>query len=175
VIEAYPTPGAAFRPERSVMTIEELLAIEEIKNLRYAYSAHFDKQDLDALVQLFTDDAVCDFGEYGHWEGSETIRRNYAENMALVGSAFDSIHVVTNPWIRLTGPATAHGRWYLLDLLTRQKPVTALETRGGHDHPLLWLAIYEDDYRRVGTEWKIASCKLSFLWPSRTYTGLRHE
>jgi hypothetical protein len=156
------------------MTIEELLAIEEIRNVRLSYSAAFDQQDLDALMRLFTDDAVCDFGEYGVWSGPDTIRRNYAENMQLVGSAFDSIHVVTNPLIRLTGPTTAHGRWYLLDLLTRQKPVTSLETRGGHDNPLLWLGLYEDDYRKVGNEWKLAYCKLSFLWPSRNYTALRH-
>ena len=104
------------------MTIDELLAIEEIRNLRLEYSACFDHQDLDALVALFTDDAICDFGSYGVWNGRDTIRRNYQQNMAHVGSEFDSIHVVTNPLIKLTGPATAHGRWYLLDLLTRQKP-----------------------------------------------------
>jgi hypothetical protein len=156
------------------MTIDELLAIEEIRNLRLEYSASFDHQDLEALMSLFTEDAICDFGSYGTWSGADTIRRNYKENMGYVGSPFDSLHVVTNPLIRLTGAATAHGRWYLLDLLTRQKPVTSLETRGGHDNPLLWLGLYEDDYRKVGGAWKIAYCKLSFLWPTRSYGALRH-
>ena len=82
--------------------------------------------------------------------------------------------VATNPVIRLTGPGTAWGRWYLLDLLTRQKPHTGMETRGGHDNPLFYLAVYEDDYRKVDGAWKIAYCKLNFLWPERVWTGLRH-
>ena len=56
------------------MTIDELLAIEEIRNLRLEFSACFDHQDLDALVALFTDDAICDFGSYGVWNGRDTIR-----------------------------------------------------------------------------------------------------
>ena len=42
------------------------------------------------------------------------------------------------------------------------------------EEPLLWLAIYEDDYRKVDGVWKIAYCKLNFLWPERAWTGLRH-
>jgi hypothetical protein len=157
------------------MTVDDLIALEEIKNLRYGYSAAYDAQDIDALMALFTDDAVCDFGpDYGKWEGQATIRTNYLASFKPVGGPFDSLHVATNPVIRLTGPGTAWGRWYLIDLLTRQKPVTEMATPGGHDTPLLWLAIYEDDYRKVGGAWKIAYCKLSFLWPSRSYNGLRH-
>jgi len=157
------------------LTIEDLLVAEELRNLRLAYAAHYDSQNLDALVSLFAEDAICDFGpEWGRWEGRETIRKNYAAALATTGSAFDSLHVVTNPWITRTGATTAHGRWYLLDLLTRQKPVTELATRGGHDNPLLYLAIYEDDYRKVGDSWKFAYCQLHFLWPERKYAALKH-
>ena len=158
------------------ITVEDLLKIEEIKNLRLAYSAYFDTNNLDALADLFCEDAVCDFGpEWGSWTGRETIRTSYAAAMKQTGTVFDSLHVVTNPWITLTGPTTAHGRWYLLDLLTRQKPLTELATRGGHDNPLLYLAIYEDDYRKVGDTWKFAHCQLHFLWPERTFKALKHS
>ena len=157
------------------MTLEEMLAIEEIKNLRIGYAAHFDAQEVDALVALFTDDAVCDFGEgYGKWQGREEIGLNFRGAIQHVGAPFDSLHVMTNPWIRLESPTAAHGRWYLIDWATRQAPVTGVATRGGHDHPLVYLGVYEDDYRKVGGKWLISYTKLHFLWPERAFTGLRH-
>ena len=37
-----------------------------------------DSGQIDALGDIFTEDAVCEFGpEYGNWEGRETIRANY--------------------------------------------------------------------------------------------------
>jgi hypothetical protein len=157
------------------MTIDELLVIEEIRNLRYGYSAFLDSHDLDALLGLFTNDAVCEFGaDFGLWRGKEEIRQGYVAAMKDIGTTFDAMHVVTNPWIQVTGPDTAHGRWYLLDLLTRQKPVTGLATRGGHDNPLLYVGVYEDDYRKVAGAWRICYTKLHFLWPDRSFSGLRH-
>jgi SnoaL-like domain len=159
------------------MTIEELLALEEIRLLRAAYTAHLDSQDLDRLADLFTEDAVCAYpAEYGgDWVGRETIRANFAGIMPAIGQQFDAIHVTTNPWIELTGPDTAHGRWYLLDWLTRQKAGTAdMVTRGGHDNPLLYLGVYEDEYRRVDGAWKFSRIALHTLWPDRAYTALHH-
>lgn len=154
------------------MTIEELLALEEIRSLRIGYAAHLDSQDLDRLVDIFADDAICDFGEYGTWNGREEIGLNYQSIMRQIGEPFDAIHIVTNPWIVLSGPTSAQGRWYLTDILTRQRPVTQMSTRGGHDNPLLWLGIYEDEYRKADGAWKIAKAKLHFLWPTRDYAGL---
>ena len=150
------------------MTLEELLAKQEIAELRLGYAAYLDTKDYDRLMDLFTDDAVCDFGpEYGRWEGKATIRKNYEVAMAQAGGPFDSIHVVTNPWVTLLGPDTAHARWYLIDCLTRQAPHTGLATQGGHASPFLWLGMYEDDCRKVAGKWKIARTRLHFLWPTR--------
>ncbi len=155
------------------MDIEELLAREEIKNLRMGYAAHLDSQRYDKLAELFTEDGVCVFGpEFGgDWIGRDTIRAQYETVMKAAGGPFDSVHIITNPWITITGPDTAHGRWYLLDWLTRQKPVTEMETRGGHANPLLYLAVYEDDYRKENGAWKIARTQLHFLWPDRLGEG----
>jgi len=62
------------------MTIEELLEIESIEQVRFLYSHHLDGGDLDGLVGLFCDDAVCEFGDTygGTWVGIEEIRKNYA-------------------------------------------------------------------------------------------------
>lgn len=156
------------------ITLETLLIKEEVSQLRLAYSAHFDSANLDALVDLFTEDAVCDFGDYGKWEGRDVIREQYRDNIARVGEAFDSLHIVTNPWITITGPDTAHGRWYLVDCLTRQTPASGMVTQGGHANPMLYLALYEDDYRKVGDVWKIAYTRLHFLWPNREFKALVH-
>ena len=157
------------------MTIDELLDIEAIKHLRQGYSAYLDAQDLDNLVDLFTEDAVCEYPEAygGDWVGRETIRANFAAIMPAIGEPFDAVHIVTNPWIRLTGQGTATGRWYLLDVLTRQKAGTGqMTTSGGHDNPLLWVGVYEDEYRKVDGDWKFSRTKLHTLWPERAFDGL---
>jgi len=55
-------------------TIEDLLDIHEIRNLRILYSAYFDGKEIDKLMALLTPDAVCEFGpEYGgNWIGQRT-------------------------------------------------------------------------------------------------------
>ncbi|MDR7303973.1 nuclear transport factor 2 family protein [Haloactinomyces albus] len=160
------------------MTVDELLTIEEIKQLRQAYSAYFDSQAIDDLAALFCEDAVCEFPAAfgGDWVGAETIRANFADIMPALGEPFDSLHVVTNPWITITGSEAAHGRWYLTDWLTRQKAGSGeMTTLGGHENPLLFLGIYEDQYRKVGNAWKFARIRLSLLWPEREFTGLVHR
>ncbi len=149
------------------MTIDELLAIEEIKRLRIGYTVHCDAHDFDALAALFTEDAVCEFGEAfgGDWVGRSDIRANYEREMRKAGSPFDTLHVVTNPWIELTGEDSAKGRWYLIDLMVRQDG--AIKTRGGSANPLLFLAIYEDRYRKVDGSWRISRTRLHFLWPEK--------
>lgn len=151
------------------MTLEELLAREEIKQLRLGYATYLDRHDFAALADLFTEDAVCEFGEQygGDWVGRDVIRANYEREMAKVGTFYDSMHVVTNPWIEFTGPDSAQARWYLIDLITRQQDKAEITTRGGHDNPLLYLAFYEDQCRREGNRWRIARTRLHFLWPDR--------
>ena len=63
------------------MTIEELLEIEEIKNLRIMYSHYFDGGQIDALASLFTEDAVCEFTEDygGNWVGRQAFRGNKSQ------------------------------------------------------------------------------------------------
>ena len=142
------------------MDVEELIATEEIRRLRVLYSHHYDGADLDALVDLFTDDAVCEFGPRfgGDWVGKEQIRENYASNINREGNPFEVMHAVANHWIELTGPDTARGRSYLLDL----------RTKVGAENPLILFGIYDDDYRRVEGQWKISRSRIDFLWPMRS-------
>jgi ketosteroid isomerase-like protein len=141
------------------MTIEELLDIEEIKKLRWQYGHYYDGAQLDDLVDLFTEKAVCEFGpEYGgNWVGKEQIRENYEKWIGHEGGTFNTLHAVTNPQIVLTSPTTAHGRWYLLDL----------RTTVGVENPLILFGIYDEDYEKIFGQWKIARTRIDFLWPKR--------
>jgi len=132
-----------------VTTIEDLLNIHEIKNLRILYSAYFDGQEIDKLMELLTPDAICEFGpEYGgDWVGPETIRKNFLSYMDREGQ-----HI-----IELTGPDTAKGRCYLLDL----------NLADGNENPLFLFGIYDDLYKKVDGQWLIYRTRIDFLWPTR--------
>lgn len=147
------------------MTIEELLEIETIKQLRIQYSHFFDGQRTDELADLFTDDAVCEFGPNygGDWVGKDQIRANFAQYAQAEGPEFGVLHAVTNPLIRLVDGETAHGRWYLLDLRTTE----------GVENPLILFGVYDDLYKKVDGQWLIHRTRIDFLWPTREYYGPR--
>jgi hypothetical protein len=146
------------------MTVEELLEIESIRKLRTLYSYYLDAGELDALVALFADDAVCEFGPYGVWEGKATIRANYevVERPMIEKGGFQTLHANTNHWVELTGSDTAVGRVYLIDLALGGDP---------EKNPMVWLGIYDESYKKVSGAWKIARSSLQFLWPKRHVTG----
>lgn len=148
----------AFTPEE-IRRLRELLDIEDIRKLGLLYSQLQDHGQLDRLAEIFTADAICEFGPYGLWQGRETIRANYAQVQAgLGGGPFAALHANAHHWVELTGPDRAVGRRYLLDMLTARAP---------DENPLLWLGIYDEDYRKEEGRWKIARCSLQFLWPQR--------
>lgn len=61
------------------MTVEELLEIERIKNVRHLYCHYYDGGNIDGLMTLFTEDAICEFGENfgGDWVGHKHIREKF--------------------------------------------------------------------------------------------------
>jgi len=149
------------------MKIEDLFALEEIRNLRLGYATHLDSLDADALAELFTEDAVCEFGSYGTWSGRRSIRDSYKSIISPMKRKCDVIHIVTNPWVQLTALNEARGRWYLIEMVTTQQPQAGFTSPGGHANPLCYLGLYEDLYRKIDGRWLIAHVKLNFLWPQR--------
>ena len=146
------------------MTIEELLDIESIRKLRTLYSYYLDAGELDPLVALFTDDAVCEFGPYGVWTGRKMIAENYevVERPALEKGGFQTLHANTNHWVEITGADTAVGRVYLIDLVLGDPDPNKV--------PIVWLGIYDEAYSKVDGKWKIARSSLQFMWPKRHLT-----
>lgn len=139
--------------------IEELIEIEAIKTLRVLYSHYFDGQEIEKLADLFTEDAICEFGpDYGgDWVGRETIRKNFQDYADREGPPFSVLHATTNPMVQLTGPDTARGRCYLLDLNVAE----------GAENPLILFGVYDDLYRKVEGRWLFEKTRIDFLWPKR--------
>lgn len=114
-----------------------------IKELRAAYGYHIDNQEWEAFRNLFTDDAVLDYGEnIGHQEGQEGLEffTDYVDERVETG-----MHMMHNPIIDVDGE-TATGRWY----------VDARESFGNGQTGLT-AGEYHDTYRRVDGTWKFAA------------------
>ncbi len=157
---------AGFSAEE-IKRLRELLDIEEIRKVGVLYSQYLDSDYLEELAELFTEDAVCEFGPYGQWVGRKTIYDNYVQVERTSGpnpgsKPFQAMHANTNHWVEITGPDRAVGRRYLLDLLTNRK---------AEEHPFIWLAVYDEEYRKVRGEWKISRSTIQFLWPEQHLTG----
>ena len=141
-----------------IQELGQLLDKEKIRKLKQLYSHLMDSGQIDALANLFTEDAVCEFGpEYGNWEGRETIRTNY-HDVFDAQDQFSAMHHITNHYIDMTGPDSAVGLSYLIDVVTTTSP---------EDQPIVWFGLYDEQYQKVDGNWLIKKCSLQFLWPSR--------
>lgn len=130
--------------------------LEKIQQLKARYCALCDDNyNPQGIASLFTEDGVWDGGELGKAEGHAAIVKFFER----APSAFSfAIHHVMNPIIEIDGDR-ATGRWYLFQPLTRKN-------REGE--AAMWLAgRYEDDYVRIGGEWKFKRLKFitRFLAP----------
>jgi len=126
------------------LTTDDLIDIERIKRLKYAYLRCLDQKDWAGLAELFVPDAVAEFsgGRYS-FEGREEIVGFLVANMDR--QAFHSSHRVHHPEIDVDGDS-ATGTWALED--------TVIDT--DWDVMVFGAAFYVDAYRRVGGHWRIA-------------------
>jgi hypothetical protein len=125
------------------VTPEDLVEIELIKRLKYRYARLLDTKDFGGLKDCFIEDATASYsGGQLSYEGRDDIIRFLSK--ALGPKTMITSHLMGQPEIELTGPATAMGTWALQDLviLTDQ----ALEIRG--------TAFYEDEYIRHEGSWR---------------------
>ena len=135
--------------ERRLRVLED---IEELKKLKARYCSYCDDNyDADALADLFTEDAVWDGGTRGRADGREGIREFFRGAPRRLPFA---VHMVLNPIVEVHGD-TATGQWYLLQACTYAEGNRAV-----------WgSARYDEEYARVGGEWKFKSLKLtSVFW-----------
>ena len=79
-----------------IKSLRSLLDIEKIKELRFRYSYHMDSRDLDKLMDVSAEGAICGYGPYGDWVGKEVIYNNYKEICKGKEAAFTKCRIITN-------------------------------------------------------------------------------
>lgn len=141
--------------------LQPLLDREAIRELKHRYAQALDRLRIDDLVVLFTEDAVCDFGEfYGTWDGLAAIRAGYQNEMDKVrGVSYPFMHAVSTEVITLLDADHATARWFLIEMGTEP---------GVAGTPLRLTGVYDDEYVRTGGGWKIRRTRLTFTWPRAT-------
>jgi hypothetical protein len=143
-------------------TLQELNDLEDLRELRLAYTNYFDGGNLDALVDLYTDDGVADFGPFGVWTGKAVLRDKwspYFVDRAGAPPYTHGRHVVTNPELKVDGDK-GWGRWFLIDVSFYAQNADEMRK-----DPIVLYGTYEDEYVRVDGAWKIAKTTLHFHWP----------
>ncbi len=141
--------------------IATLLEIDEIRQLRTRYSHYLDSGRIDALDQVFTDDATLTV-TVGSMNGIDQIKAGLTSGFQQFDrdkrGRYPFFHPVMNHDVWLTGDETAEGTCYLVDFETASKP---------DPNPLLLLGLYHDTYRKVDGSWRIASSALDVVWPTK--------
>lgn len=130
--------------------IARLVDIEALRQLKARYCYLVDEANWDELEGLWTENAVCDYGFFGRYEGRKPIMDSFFRGLVASASTFNA-HLLHNPVVEVEGNL-AHASWYF----------TAHTTVGGR---AFWvMGKYRDRYARVQGEWKIASIVVEFKY-----------
>ncbi|MBI1179301.1 MAG: hypothetical protein GC201_02005 [Alphaproteobacteria bacterium] len=148
------------------MTIEDLLEIEEIRNLRHLYALYLDSGEIEKLVALFVEDGVAEWPEHmgGYWAGHKRMLEGWTAVYKENDLPFAHLHVATNPFVRLTGPDTANGRYYAISVHTTETDISQV---------INVIGIHDDLYRKIDGKWFFEKTRYDFLYPVRRYQGPR--
>lgn len=137
-------------------TVEDLIAIEAIKQLKARYCRFVDTKQWDRLAGLFLPETrLYGFGSVGDGGTPDEFVAGLSRRLANV----ISIHHVHNAEVELTGPGTARGIWPMMDYLEFPKgeqPQEAPHSRGfvGWGH-------YEEEYRQTPDGWRFSFMRLT--------------
>ena len=147
-------------------TLEDLLDIHAIQQLKHRYLRCLDQKDWATLRTCFADDAQASYGGGAkELSGAEAIMAFLTESMGSEGML--TSHRCTQPEIDLVGPGEATGIWALEDVVIHQD--FGVTIHGA--------SFYEDRYVKVDGTWRIASTgyKRTYeeLWPRSSVEGLR--
>jgi len=140
------------------MTLEELEAriglledTEAIKKLQATFCYANDSFDWQRTVDLFTADAVAEYGPFGNYKGKEEITK-FCRDMLPKSISFLE-HMLHNSIIEVKGN-TATGVWYF------ETPVTQAPTPRA-----MWIAgKYNAEYVKIDGQWKFKKLAVEFYY-----------
>jgi hypothetical protein len=136
-------------------TVQALLDIEEIKQLKARYFRLMDTKAWDEWGEVFATDALMEVPE------AQLVINGRAEIVAMVSGALAearSAHHGHMPEIELTGPDTARGIWAMFDFVEWPAPDGAAVGAGLHGY-----GHYHEEYVREEGRWRIATLRLDRL------------
>ncbi len=123
---------------------------EQIRDLVHRYSDAVCRYDITAWTKTWAPDASWDLTKGREFQGRDAIVEFWQRAM---GALVIVVQMVHNGTVAAIGPDTASGRWYLSEHVQR---------RSGERGILLgW---YDDEYVRVGAEWRFARRALTRLY-----------
>jgi hypothetical protein len=126
------------------LTPSDLVELEGIKRLKYAYFRCLDLKLWDEMLTLFVPDAVASYSAGAYtYEGRDAIVDFFRKAMGR--ESFLSSHKAHHPEIELVAPDMARGTWALED--------TVIDTQWELD--IRGAAFYEDVYVKRSGAWKI--------------------
>ncbi len=126
-------------------SLKGLLDKAEITDLIHAYCYHFDRAEADAVVALFAEDAVIDYGpNVPPMKGADAFRPMISRGLAELFAA--TSHHVSNIAIRFDGPNAAKSICYLYAWHRYQDEGRESELWGQYHH----------DFTRTGAGWQIS-------------------
>ena len=139
-------------------SLEHLLSIESIRQLKARYCRWIDTKQWQRLPELFTDD--CTFDGMG-WGDANADVHAFVSGVSRRHATTLSVHHVHPCEIVLTSANSARGIWAMEDFVEWQGPDALRE--GGTEKGFRGYGHYEEEYRKVGKDWKISFLRLTRL------------
>jgi ketosteroid isomerase-like protein len=138
----------------------DLIAIEEIRQLKYRYFRSLDLKQWDEFGDCLAEDVVARYGTQAmdkplHFDNRADVVAYMSENL---GNGIVTIHIASHPEISVDG-GTATGSWGFEDTVI--VPDFKVQIRGG--------GYYRDDYRKdPDGRWRIAATRYERIYEAMT-------
>ncbi|MBJ8344657.1 nuclear transport factor 2 family protein [Antrihabitans sp. YC2-6] len=133
----------------------DLVALEEIRRLKYRYARALDLKRWDEFADVFTVDAVAEYGTRALSEPLTLTGRAAIVSFMrkALGNGIITVHMMTQPEIEIDGE-TATGTWCFEDTVIAHEQRVMIKGS----------AYYDDVYRREDGIWRIARTGYVRTW-----------